>query len=440
MRGAQERRRDWHSVVLARLRRGKAYPGIARTLKALPIVATLWHSMGAHSAGDDSDVPLFALSGFGTVGVVHSSESHADFATSLLRPNGAGFSHEWSDDVDSKVGGQIIASFAKDFTAVVQVISEQRFDNTYTPYLEWANIKYQVTPDLSVRLGRTVSPNFLVTEQRKVGYANPWLRPPLEIYNLVPISGNDGVDATYKLHIGAVTQSLLATYGRTSATQPDGSTDKATRSWVIADTVEYGAMTAHLTYQQADITVSDLHSLLSAFRQFGIQGNAIAEKYDEYNRQGRIISAGAIYDPEKWFVMAEWGIVELHSVLGVRSGWYATGGYRVARFTPYLTYGRLKGDSSTSDPGLNVSELPVFLAGSAEGLNAALNGILGSVPVQRTIALGVRWDLHQNLDLKLQYDHTVHAPGSPGTLINLQPDFTPGGTVNLVSVAFDFVL
>jgi len=219
-----------------------------------------------------------------------------------------------------------------------------------------------------------------------------------------------------------------------------GAFGKARRSWVLDDTVEYGAMTAHMTYQLAHITVDDLHSLMSAFRPFGIQGNAIAEKYDEYNRQASIISAGAIYDPGKWFVMGEGGLTELHSVLGARSGWYTTGGYRVGQFIPYLTYGRLKGDSNTSDPGLPVAELPPFLAAPATGLNAALNGVLGSVPVQRTVAVGLRWDLHQNVDLKTQYDHTVHGAGSSGTLIDLQPDFRPGGTVSLISIAMDFVL
>ena len=36
-------------------------------------------------------------------------------------------------------------------------------------------------------------------------------------------------------------------------------------------------------------------------------------------------------------------------------------------------------------------------------------------------------------------DHMRLGPGSQGTLINAQPGFRPGGTVNLFSVAVDFV-
>ena len=73
------------------------------------------------------------------------------------------------------------------------------------------------------------------------------------------------------------------------------------------------------------------------------------------------------------------------------------------------------------------------------GLNAALNAILGSIPAQNTTSAGLRWDFMRNVDLKLQYDRTRLGEGSPGVLINLQRGFQPGGTVNLVSIAVDFV-
>src|SRR5471030_1011283 len=112
-----------------------------------------------------------------------------------------------------------------------------------------------------------------------------------------------------------------------------------------------------------------------------------------------------MYDPGKWFAAAEWGTTNLHSVLGKSTGWYASSGYRVASFTPYLTYGLAKADN-LSDPGLTISALPPALAGPAMGLNAALNAILSTKRVRSTISAGVRWDFVKNADLKLQLDHT----------------------------------
>jgi hypothetical protein len=53
--------------------------------------------------------------------------------------------------------------------------------------------------------------------------------------------------------------------------------------------------------------------------------------------------------------------------------------------------------------------------------------------------MGVRWDFMKDVDCKLQVDHTRNGAGSPGILLDLQPGFRPGGTVNLISASLDFV-
>jgi hypothetical protein len=91
------------------------------------------------------------------------------------------------------------------------VISEQNYDNTYTPHVEWANVKYQFTPDLSVRCGRTALPIFMVTDSREIGYANPRVRPPDELYRIVPVRSIDGADASYRVSLGPATNTLQVT-------------------------------------------------------------------------------------------------------------------------------------------------------------------------------------------------------------------------------------
>jgi hypothetical protein len=92
-----------------------------------------------------------------------------------------------------------------------------------------------------------------------------------------------------------------------------------------------------------------------------------------------VTTVGAIYNPGNWFVTGEWGTRNLNSVIGKSTAWYLSGGYQLAKFTPYLTYAEAKANSSTSDPGLNVSMLPPDLAGPATGLNTALNAILATI-------------------------------------------------------------
>ncbi len=403
------------------------------------MIAVLWVLAAPCSSAGEQAAPMFSLSGFGTLGVVHSSEQRADFGSSIFVPKGAGHTRQWSPEVDSRLGAQVIGNFTSRFSATVQVIAEQRHDGKYLPHAEWANIKYQVTPEFSVRFGRTALASFLVSDFRKVAYANPWVRPPGEVYRLVPVFSSDGLDANYKSQLGDFAHTLQGSYGQTDATYPNGARAKGRNQWVISDTVEYGPGTLRVAYQEAHVSIDTLHALFNTFRQFGVQGIALADRYDTNDKKVTFIGVGGMYDPGDWFVMAEWGNVNFRSVIGERTAWYVGGGYRIRTLTPYLTYARTKADSNTSDPGLTLVGLPPQLAGPAAGLNAALNGILGALPVQQAIATGGRWDFMKNVALKLQYDRIDLGAGSAGVLGNVQPGFQPGGTVHLLSATIDFV-
>src|SRR5688500_16146113 len=161
------------------------------------VVPTFLFLLSSTTFAAESSYPSFAVNGYSTLGAVHSSEDKADFKDTLVQPDGAGYTHDWAFGVDSRAALQVTASFTEKLSAVVQVISEQHYDGSYTPTVEWANIKYDVTPDFSLRVGRIVLPVFMGSDYRKVGYANPWVRPPIEVYGHLPLSNNEGVDASY---------------------------------------------------------------------------------------------------------------------------------------------------------------------------------------------------------------------------------------------------
>jgi len=391
------------------------------------------------AAGADPDPPMFVFNAFGTLGVVHSSDSQADFTSSDLKPDGAGYSHRWSADVDSRFGAQLTANITSQLSAVLQLVTEQNYANSYRPEVEWANIKYQLTPDFDVRIGRIELPVFLVSDARKVGFANPWVRPPVEVYDTEPLTNNDGVDLSYRLHLGEATTTLAAEYGSTYRVDfPLDMSAEAHDLRALIIKTEYGAALFNLSYLAAHVTLDPTIALFPAYRELGAAGEAIAQTYELVNKLATIVSAGASYDPGKWFATAEWMQFDSRSFVGVSTGWYLSGGYRIAKFTPFLTYSALT-VSPTSSAGVDASALPASQAGVALALNAGLNQALGQRPAQRTLAAGARWDFARDLDLKLQIDHTRLGRGSPGELINLQPGFRFGGTVNLFSAAIDFV-
>jgi hypothetical protein len=407
---------------------------------AAVIAAATLGTTPAHADGPS----MFSFSGYGTVGVAHSSLDDADYLVDEFKPNGPGFTHRWSPDVDSRIGAQLTAHFSPRVSAVVQVISQQRYDDTYRPIVEWANVKYAVTPDFSVRAGRIVLPIYMVTDSRRVGYANPWVRPPVEVYSLVPVTNVDGIDANYRTLFGDYTATLQATYAQSNSRFPDASgfnagEAEARRIFALVGTVERGFATLRVNWGRANLTIEAFRPFEDAYRQFGPPGAAIADRYSVDDRKVDFVGLGAMYDPGRWFVTGEWARFDTHSVLGSKSAWYVSGGHRFGRFTPYLTYARMKADSNTSDAGLPLAGLPPQAAGTAAFLNEQLNHTLGLIPQQHTISAGVRWDFARNAALKLQLDEVHVDDTSNGTFGNLQPAFSPGATVRVFSAVVDFI-
>jgi hypothetical protein len=391
----------------------------------------------AYAVAESPAVPVFSISGFGTFGMVHSSEHRADFTSTAFKPNGAGYSHDWSADVDSLIAAQLTADFTQNISAVAQVISEQNYDKTYRPHVEWANIKYDFTPDLSVRVGRTVLPSFLFSGTRKVGYTYPWVRPPLELYSQVPLTNNDGLDANYRQQFGELTNNAQIIYGSKDAKLPVGVTIQSKHTWGISDTVDLGAFTAHISYQKFYVNVELVNEIADAFRQFGPQGAAIADRYKTDYRPSSFTSLGASYDPGNWFVMSEGSWFSGPDAIADKTAWYISGGFRFDSFTPFIAYSQARA-GKTSDPGLDVTTVPSSLVGLATSLNSVLNALLRSKTVENTISIGGRWDFMKNTDCKLQFDHSDIGSGST-VFTNIQPGFKRGGTANVVSASIDFV-
>jgi hypothetical protein len=408
------------------------------------VVATMFAVGSADARADDAQPFPLVFNAFGTIGATYSSERGADFVTAAYKSTGAGYSRPWSASVDSLVGGQVSVEITPSWSAVVQVIAEQNHDDRYVPHVEWANLKYQFTPDFSVRVGRIALPTFLLTESRKVGYAIPWARPPIEVYGLVPITNNDGVDATYRLSIGSAVNTLQLTAGRSQLEFPaNGSvaaTVKARKTATLAETFETGFATLHFSAGRTTVTIPQFAPLFDGFRQFGPMGAAIADRYDVHDRRTTFVGVGGSYDPGDWFAMAEWGEINSRSIVGRNTGWYLSGGYRIDRFTPYATYATMRGHATTSDPGLAVGSLPPGAAASAAALNAALDAsLLAQAKTQSTVSLGVRWDLVKNGAVTFQFDRIHLGAGSAGSLVNLQPGFQRGGKLDLVTANFSFV-
>jgi hypothetical protein len=266
------------------------------------------------------------------------------------------------------------------------------------------------------------------------------MRPPVELYGMVPVFTLDGLEATYRLRAGDWTNTVGAIYGRTEVELPgESGSVVANDTWNLNTTFQRGGFTGRLAAAHGHLDVEALTPFFDAFRAFGPEGETIAERYAVDHSDLRFASAGAEYDPGDWFAIAEIGWYDSESVLGEMLAGYVTGGYRWGTVTPFVTYSRSELLSESSARGLSLAGLPPELIPMAAGLNAGLDGILGSAAEQQNLAVGGRWDFATGMAFKLQVDLIDVLGGSPGTFINQQPGFEPGGSAQVVSFATVFV-
>jgi hypothetical protein len=406
---------------------------IRRSLRLFAVAVGL--AAGGAACAGDADRPALSLSGFGTLGMVHSSERSADYSSSSMKASGAGYSGAWSPNVDSRLGAQLDAALGR-WTAVLQVVSEQDLDGNYRPRVEWANIKYQVTPDLALRAGRIALPLFLMADYRKVGYAYPWVRPPVELYGALPITSSNGADLTWRFATGELRHTTQAFFGSDSRRLTQNIVLDARRSSGFSHTIEAGALTVRLSALTTELTLNIGESLFGQLQMAGGAGALLAQRYAVDHKRASLASLGASYDPGNWFITAEAGHSHTSSFLGKNSALYAGGGVRFGALTPYVGYSRVRAD------GITYEQPPAMVAGRASilaNLNDSLNSLLETIPAQSTISAGLRWDVHNNVALKAQWDRVTPRNGSRGTLINTQPDFVSGRSLDIASLALDFV-
>lgn len=399
--------------------------------------------------------PSYSFNGFGTLGAVYSDEDQADFVSSwVLQPNGAGHTSDWHAGIDTKLGGQVNAQFNEQLSAVLQVVVERQEDNAWTPAIEWANIQYQLNDNFSLRLGRTVLAMFMVSDTRLVGYANPWIRGPQELYQVVPITNIDGLDLAYKQDFGNWRNSLQLTYGQTDQDMVRSGELRAKNALTVSSSLEYSYATFRLIYLAADIDFEapKADTLFNAYNNLGEalnlipgqedaagQASAMSERYMLNDAPIEIYSAALRLEPGNWLFMAEWARITEANALQKADAWYTTLGYRFSSVTPYLTLAEVNGDTP-QEPGVTTSGMPVPLATATEALNTGLNEFLfQATRAQKSITLGIRWDFISNAALKLQYQHIEIDEKSAGRLANAQPTFSPGNRVNTFSTAIDFV-
>lgn len=294
---------------------------------------------------------------------------------------------------------QIDADLNDRVTAVGQVLARGKDD--FDAKLAWAYANVKLGKGFSAKIGRQRTPLYRYSDFLDVGYAYPWVRPPVAMYNQ-PWSNNDGVSLSHTAFVGDWYSQAQVIYGEFEGeAQFDNSPRQGTLEKLtgISWDVEYKEwLSLRAAYFQADVTLrgSSLDQLTGTLQQVGQAG--LAERFDISADKGTFINTGFRIDKANWLVVGEYARINIrNSVLdgADRRDWYVSVARRFGEVTPYAVYGR-------RDAGVNAplaASLPAahplqpFVAAAAA--SQVRDEVFQSV--------GVRWDFADKVALKADY-------------------------------------
>lgn len=435
-----------------------------KKLRRLPLAAAAMVACMSAQADYQSPDGNFRLSGFGTLGAVHSSTNDVDF---VYPGQAGGAGTAWNTSPDSKLAVQGSYKFAPTVSVTTQVMTKYDANATYEPKVDWLFAKWQAAPALSLRAGRMGAPFFMISDFRDVGYANTAIRPALDVYGQVPVSQFEGADVTYQFAVASATVNATLYAGDAKADYSSGlrkSGDPFTlANKAVLEPSEFqlkrmvglnlstefeNGLTLRLGHLQSRLAVSspsiDGTRQLAAATSSATIVSGVNNTLLTDDSKASFDGIGVAYDQDNWIATAEFTKRHTDSFISDTTGWYANVGYRFGKFTPYLGLSRLTVDDvNKSNP------LTSFL--SNPGLAGAVaRGVQGTVNVQkvsqRTTTLGLRWDAMSNVAVKAQWDHVTKPADSYGLFYAKDPGaaqsisfFNNSRRVNVLSLAVDFV-
>jgi len=343
---------------------------------------------------------MFTYNGFGTAALDSTDTNKAEYIRTGQTVGGRESPYF---KTDSDLGLQGTVAPTDWVSGTVQVLAVDRFNNSMSPKVEWAYLKFKPVSGLAVRVGEMALPTYMVSDSRYVGYANTWIRPPDEVYGQATFDTFHGGDIAYTYSLGRYSVTLGALAGRMLANVlvPGLGTLDLTARNVRGYNVTFDADIVKFHWSYVD-------SALSIGAPPPIQLSPAAYTFSDL---------GFTSDHDNVQLQAEFISRHVGQTANDANGWYVLGGYHLGKFLPYTIYSVYQQPSGPTSPPSPPGWLPT----------------LGS----HTVSVGLRYDVLQNVDVKLQVDHTSQDPAAQGSFTDVQPGFDNHATI--FGLAADFV-
>jgi hypothetical protein len=396
------------------------------------------------------------LSGFGTLGLLHADVPTGwGYRRDLSQPGNDGGTRA---DIDTRLGLQLNYTLTPQFELVGQVIATNRSPHApENDSLEWAFAAYRPTSDITLRVGRVNMDACLMSDYRNVGFATYLSRPPVSFYSVLPtvldgadvakVWNLDEVQWRAKVYVGSVQGGDLANQspikandviGAMVSREADGLLLRAT----LTSTQPTGApaQAQPLLDNLARISAMSNTLPLPAVAQIGAQAHDLRARLDANGSTISYAAQGANYERNNWNLSGEITRVSGHPAANFTAA-YASIARRLGSVTVFGTAERIQTkEVATETPVWGATLAPLIglaSAQQAQGLAALATAAANSGLVsQRTLSLGMRWDLNPQLALKLQWDRTFIS--THGDLL-WSHSSSEAGRADITSAMLDFV-
>lgn len=367
-----------------------------RSLLAAP---WLFAGLSMPTQADDT----FKFSGFASfVGGTFSEENYGY----------AGYTDEISFSPDSVIGLQIGAQVSDNVTVTTQLVAKGISD--YDVEAELAYLTYAVSRDWDIRAGKIRTPFFYYSDFLDVGYAYPWVRPPVDVYRVLLFSF-DGIDTIYRRNHGDWSSTWQVFYGNT---QED--IDSPTLGVVIeteADDLmgvnvqlENDWLTLWAGYVGLDLTQSLTPPTEAVFEILNAQGftDMVNDFDSRIPKKVDYIALAALVDYEGWLFNAEYTstTVDRANFFLNDEAWFVMMGRRLGDVTVHLTY-----TTRTEDPDFERNQIP-----EDNPLHIVVDSAFLNIE-DSSLTAGIRYDLDTGIALKAEvsrFDRDIAEPLFPG--------------------------
>jgi hypothetical protein len=394
--------------------------------------------VGMVHAETDDGTSAFSLRGFGTVGLARSSSDHAEFVRDLSQPIGIK-GGQWSGRIDSVFGLQANWRATPELELVGQAVSRLHYDYSHNPELMWAFAKWEPDPRFALRVGRIGADFMMLADSRLVGYSYLPVRPSVDFFGPLFFSHFDGADvsATLPLGDGLIRGKLFIGKTHEKAAGEPGiwDTSGSPVRGLVLDYVtgpwQFRANVASIRFA-GDIYTYGMPDMLRAAGTFFPEALAAADSLLSKDTLTRFFSLGVVYDKGPLQVQGMLNRIRHETRIFENShAIYLLAGYRIGALTPYAGVSWWKTDHRTYATGL--PEVPPFtdLSRAYEHFTS------GARADQTTYTLGTRWDLRNNMALKLQWDAIRGSAASRFPFARTDTDWN--GKTDVLSIALDFV-